>query len=163
MVSTQFFSTLGIPISTGHDFFAGDYHPEPSSQPRDALPVILSQELWRVQFGSNEAILDKPIELNISPYRFYVIGVAPPEVGFPVGVDAWVPVHLFSFSIIQTATVPGGSGGVIGLLKPGLSMAAVEAAMRTWPKERLFDGGDGTVKLTSLRDFLAGELYPLSL
>src|SRR5262249_16968721 len=67
------------------------------------------------------------------------------------------------FSIVQTASVPAYSPGVIGLLKADVSLPAAEARIRAWPKERLFDGGDSRVKLISLRDSLAGELYPLSL
>jgi len=160
MVTSEFFPMLGTRISPGHGFSAAEFSPGSFSP---WLPIILSHDLWRSYFSSNEAILDHSIELNIPPYHFQVIGIAEAGTNFPPGVDAWVPVHLTSFSTIQTADVPAGSGGAIGLLKPGISMVAAEAAIRTWPSERFFDSGaEGIVKLVSLREFQAGEVYPLS-
>jgi len=163
MVSPQFFPALGIPMMAGHDFSVNDHFPIPRSQPR-WLPIIISNELWHSYFASSEAILNHSIDINIYPYYFQVIGIAPPDVNFPSGVDAWVPTHLVSYSTVQTAGVPYGSGGVIGLLKPGLSITAAESAIRTWPKEGFFDGGrDAAIKLIALADFRAGEIYPLSM
>jgi len=161
MVSPTFFSTLDIGMAIGNDFLRSDFHPVPGSQP-GWLPIILSNEIWRNQFASSKGVLTNEIELSVPPYRFQVVGVAPANMGFPGGVDAWVPVHLTSFSLIQTAGIPASSGGAIGLLKRGVSIVAAEAAIRTWPKQRYFDSGqDGAVKLVSLPDFQAGEIYPL--
>lgn len=163
LVSPRFFATLGVSIRTGRDFSETDYYPIPGSQP-DLLPIIISDGLWRTYLASNDSVINKRLELNVPPYHFQVLGVAPPEATFPEGVDGWTPVHLTSYWMFQTAGVPAYSGGVIGLLKPGLSRAAAEAGIRAWPKERLFGSGrDGAVRLVSLRDFRAGEVYPLSL
>lgn len=162
MVSPGFFATLGVRIPIGHDFSGGDF-PSGVRWPQ-SLPIILSHELWHTYFASSQAILNKPIELNIPPYRFEVIGVAPPNGGFPAGVDAWIPVHLTSFSDFQTAGVPAGSGGVVGLLKLRVSITAAEVRFRAWPKEPFFDSGRNlTVQLVSLRDFRGGELYRLGI
>lgn len=162
MVSPEFFSTLGITMAKGRGFSHADFFPEPSSQPR-WLPIIVSHDLWRSYFGSSDDILSRSLDLNIEPYRYQVVGIAPPGTSFPAGADAWVPVHLISFSTIQSAGIPFGEGGVIGLLKPGLPIAAAEAMMQRWPKERLFESGrEEPVRLIPLREFWAGEIYPLS-
>jgi len=162
IVTADFFSTLGVAITTGHDFVKGDdAHPANSALPE--LPVVLSQDLWRACFASDRGIVGKTIQLNIPPYRFEVIGVAPQGAAFPSGVDAWAPIHLTSFSLIQSAGVTEDSGGVLGLLKPGISLAQAETGMRAWPRDPLFDGSDhGTIQLKTLTQFRAGDLYPLT-
>lgn len=162
MVSPQFFLVLESPVFIGKDFSESNV---PATLPaKNSLPVVISYPLWRSYFGGDRSLLGRSIELDMQPYHFRVAGVAAPEFSFPVGVDAWVPTHLVSSSMIQTAGMPAESGGVIGLLKPGVTIGDARAAMGAWPKERLFDRGAAPdVQLTSLREFRAGEIYPLTI
>jgi putative ABC transport system permease protein len=163
MVTPQFFSTLGVTLSVGRDF-TPEMQPAsnlPESLP-SWLPIIISDKLWRTDFGANAKIVGQSITLNVRPYRFQVIGVAPAEVSFPSGTEAWVPEHSVSYTLVQAAGERGG--GVIGLLQARLSIAAAKAEFKTWPQHSRnwlnWDSID-TEQLIPLRAFLGGTLYRL--
>jgi hypothetical protein len=164
MVTPLFFSTLGVKVSIGHDFSRTDQPPAPGSR-IPWLPIVVSHDLWLSYFGGSQDILDHFITLSIYPHNFEVIGVAPPGVSFPPGVDAWVPPHLISTSMVQTANVPNNAQGTIGLLRPGLTIATVTDTIRKWPQHsRMWSAAWGKVpnwRLISLREFLGGKFYRL--
>lgn len=162
MVTPQFFSTLGVKLSLGRDF-SDSMQPPPNAPVwmPNWLPIIISHELWLNSYGGNEGIVGHSITLDMSPYHFQVIGVAPPGVNFPPGVDAWIPAHTVSYYTTQEAGAPPDVGGTIGLLRPGLSMAEAEARIRTWPASKRLSYYGDAVRLTSLREFLGGKLYRL--
>jgi predicted permease len=55
--------------------------------------ALLSHELWSARFGSDPQVLGRTIELNDTTRE--VIGVMPPEFGFPsLRIDVWVPMRL---------------------------------------------------------------------
>ena len=162
MVSWRFFPTLGVRIPIGRDFSEA-MQPIPNEQGimPDWLPIILSDRLWRSQFGGNPNIVGHSIVLNMRPYRFQVIGVAPPGIDFPPGSQAWIPAHDFTGPLVQTPDEEM-EWGVIGLLRPGLSLSAAEAQMRTWPQHtRWWFNWDEAKdeRLTPFRKFLGGQLY----
>jgi macrolide transport system ATP-binding/permease protein len=72
MVSRGFFQTLGVQPALGRAFTD-----EESTTPgRDAV-VILSDELWRTQFGADPRAIGTTIRLNGQP--FTIVGVAPSQ------------------------------------------------------------------------------------
>jgi hypothetical protein len=77
-VSSNFFTTLGIPIAIGRDFLPA----EESGREQ----VILSDALWRSRFGADPAILGRNIRLNGEPRT--MIGVMPRHLALPRG-DQW--------------------------------------------------------------------------
>jgi putative ABC transport system permease protein len=52
--------------------------------------VVLSDALWRHEFGADSTIVGRVIYFAREPHR--VIGIAPPQFSFPAGTDAWAPV-----------------------------------------------------------------------
>lgn len=55
--------------------------------------ALLSHELWSARFGSDPQVLGRTIELNDTTRE--VVGVMPPEFGFPSrGIDVWIPMQL---------------------------------------------------------------------
>lgn len=163
MVTPQFFSTLGVTVSFGKDFTP---EMQPTSNSDESLPswlpIIISDNLWRTDFGANTKIVGHSITLNVRPYRFQVIGVAPAGVNFPSGAEAWVPEHSISYTLVQAAGERGW--GVIGLLRPHLSVATAKSELKTWPQRSRgwlnWDRVDNE-QLTPLRAFLGGTLYRL--
>jgi len=160
-VTPQFFSTLGVAmLGPG---FSMSIPPGPA--PKVAwLPIVISDRLWRTCFASDKGILNHSLELDIYPNHFQVVGIAPPGVSFPPGVDAWLPTESLTGSVFQSPDPPGSSS-TIGLLRSGLSMASAEARIRAWPLPSWYVAGPTykTVHLISLPDFLGGELYHLGL
>lgn len=165
MVTPLFFSTLGVRIRLGQDFspdtqLPPDYESMPSS-----LPIILSDRLWKRDFGSDRKIVGRSLTLNMRPYHFEIIGVAPPGVDFPSGTEAWIPIHLVNFGLVQTGDAVTNDFGVVGLLLPGLSPSTAKEEIQSWPQNTgvWANWGDiGAERLTSFREFLAGKLYRLS-
>jgi predicted permease len=125
-VSSNYFSLLGIYPRVGRAFL-----PEEDTAPgRDAV-VVISDQLWKIRFNANPAILGREIHINSIPFK--VIGVVPPGFygdlkGLPVQV--WIPAMMFG------AAGYGCDDGsyncslfddIIGRLAPGKSAAQAQA------------------------------------
>jgi len=159
-VTPRFFSVLGVRMEHGSDF--ADPPPSPADSKIPWLPIVLSYNLWRNYFGSDEGIVGRSITLELLyPYRFQVIGVAPAGVAFPPDTDAWIPEHLTSSPIMQTASPPNWSRATVGLLRPGISLPAAEAAVRSWPRKDPMWIWNDAFHLVPLREFLVGKFYHL--
>ncbi len=78
--SGNFFAVLGVQPILGAGFPADTFYS------RDRICVI-SHRLWRDRFGSDPAIIGKPIVLSDNPY--VVSGVMPPGFNYPNGTDVW--------------------------------------------------------------------------
>ncbi len=124
-ISSGYFQVLGIHPAKGREF---DFSEE---RPGNGNEVILSDRVWRNQFGAVADILGKRILLDSQP--FIVVGVMPPGVDHPGNsynsvaygdtVDAWTP---FTFD-----GNPANRGGHyvegIGRLKPGVTVEQAAA------------------------------------
>jgi len=86
LVTSEFFSTLGIKPLVGRDFLADEDR-------QGATPTaILSYGFWERRFGGDRNILGKQLTLNNQ--SFTVIGVTPPDFQFGREADVTVPVGL---------------------------------------------------------------------
>jgi hypothetical protein len=83
-VSWNTFSLIGQPPMLGRDFTAADDRTGASPA------VILGGHLWYARYGADPAIVGKTIRVNGAPST--VVGVMPPEVGFPDRVEFWLPL-----------------------------------------------------------------------
>ena len=83
-VSWNTFSLIGQPPALGRDFTASD--------DRIGAPpaVMLGGTLWRARFGADPTIIGKTIRVNGVPST--IVGIMPPEVGFPDRVEFWLPL-----------------------------------------------------------------------
>ena len=52
--------------------------------------VVVSDGLWRRQFGGRSDIVGSTLRLDGKP--FTVIGVAPPDLTIPAGAEYWRPL-----------------------------------------------------------------------
>jgi putative ABC transport system permease protein len=127
VVTQDFFSVFGTKPLLGRTLLASDGE-------RGAAPVVvLSEGMWRSQFGADPQITGSPITLDMRPYT--VVGVMPAEFHTPFLDQAdqlWIPLvqdPLFSGWMIrppQTHWMP-----VIARLRPGVSFAEAQAEMDT--------------------------------
>ena len=86
LVTSEFFSTLGIKPLVGRDFLADEDR-------QGATPTaILSYRFWERRFGADRNILGKQLTLNNQ--SFTVIGVTPPDFQFGEEADVTVPIGL---------------------------------------------------------------------
>jgi len=131
-VSAGFFAVLGISPSLGRTFSNFE---DQSGHEHEA---ILGDRLWREQFGQDSGIVGRSISLN--GFSYSVVGVMPPSFAFPpakempLGLnlpgdpELWVPIAISGrqsgISVL----------GVIGRLKPVVTMSQVQARMSSFEK-----------------------------
>ena len=120
LVSSGFFDVLGVAPAAGRFF-------RPGEDGKGAERVaILGYGLWRDRFGSDPAVVGKPIDLDGVSWR--VIGVAPKEFAFPEGTRIWVPLEMDAAS----GSWWGSYGHqIIGRLRPGVRPEQSAAEIRT--------------------------------
>lgn len=116
-VSEGFFRTLRVAPAIGRGFSAEDDTP-------GAAPVaVLSQELWRRNFGADPAIIGKTIALNHTPCT--VIGVLPEGFRFEPRTDLFIPLQP------KSPRHAGFNFSIVGRLSPGVSEAQAQSAMKS--------------------------------
>lgn len=125
-VSWDFFRTLGVTPAHGRDFL-----PEEDAPGMDKA-VLLSDALWRADFGGDPNILGKPIRVNGTAAT--VVGIMPPKFSFPANEQLWIPVN--------TAFPPRPRNdrgvnfvGIIAKLKPGISVEQAQNEIDTVAKQ----------------------------
>lgn len=119
-LSVEAFAALEVQPLLGRGFREGDDRP-------GAEPVILlSEQLWREEYGRSPGIIGTAIRANGSFHD--VIGVMPERFGFPIREQVWTPL------VIDSETKPRGQGPsyqVIARLKPGVSLREAKAQAAT--------------------------------
>lgn len=144
-VSADFFPMLGIQAALGRV-----PSPDEDQEGRNEV-VVLSDRLWRQQFGGDPAVLGKSLELGKKTVT--VIGVMPPQFTDPMRrrtrADLWQPLGLTAVSMNPKNTEPLT---VWARLKPGVSMKAAEAHLTGL----LGNLGDGQARWASVRS-LGGD------
>ena len=105
-VSSQFFDVLGTPAQFGRTFQKGE------DQPGSNRVVVLSDALWRRNFGADANLVGKNI--SIGGENFSVIGIMPPQFKF-FATQMWVPLV---FTEKQLASRGSHAFNVLGRLKP---------------------------------------------
>jgi putative ABC transport system permease protein len=119
-VSRGFFSSLGLEPVLGREFLPGE---ETSDHNHVA---ILSYGLWRSEFAGDARALGTGVRMNGQSYT--VIGVAPPNFNESLalkGIDVWTPLYFDGNSVMRSNTM-----GVIGRLKPGVTVQAADREMQ---------------------------------
>jgi predicted permease len=123
-VTAGFFGILGLHPAIGRDFGLSDEIP-------DGRVAILSDRVWRNQFGAARDIVGRKIMLHARP--FTVVGVMPPGTDHPGNaynpvaygdtVDLWIP---FTY---EGNPARRGSHYIeaIGRLKPGVTAAQAQS------------------------------------
>ncbi len=77
---------LGVAPQLGRNFDAAD------SVPGAPAVVLLSEQIWRLRFASDPAIVGRQLRINAAPA--VVIGVMPADFSFPMREQLWMPLPL---------------------------------------------------------------------
>ena len=80
-VTANFFNVIGLPPQIGRTFT------EDEDRPGAPALVVISDRLWDRAFQRDPLIVGRPMIFHNTPIT--VIGVMPPEMDSPQGVDAW--------------------------------------------------------------------------
>ncbi len=110
------FTTLGV-----HPAIGRFYGRDEDSPPRGANVAVISDELWRSEFGGEPSVVGKRITVNDGSYT--VVGVLPrgftdPELS---RADVWLPMTLIAPTIDWPTTYRAQWLRVVGRLAPGVS------------------------------------------
>ena len=163
-ISSGYFRVLGVQPARGREF---DFSEE---RPGNGNLVILSDRVWRNQFGAAADILGRKVLLNSQPYT--VVGVMPPGVDHPGNsynsvaygdtVDAWTP---FTFD-----GNPNNRGSHyvegIGRLQPGVTAEQAAADFNGIMTELAsqHEGDKGwTISMVPLYEEIVGSVHKMLL
>ncbi len=84
-VSSSFFDTLGTRPFLGRFLRRDD-----DGSAQSARVLVLSHRAWLSRFGADPDVVGRTVKTEDGVVR--IVGVAPPQLDFPRGVDAWLPV-----------------------------------------------------------------------
>jgi putative ABC transport system permease protein len=152
-VTEDFFGVLGLAPLAGRPILPGDAQ-------ADAQVVVLSEHLWRRNFGGSRGVIGRTVRLHGEPFE--VIGVVPdhPALGSAQS-DAWVRLRLTGE---QARMRQAHYLRVIAKLRPGVSVQQADDEVRRI-SERAFvqSGGPGvaeSARVRPIREEIAGAVRP---
>jgi predicted permease len=162
-VTPNYFAVLGVDAQLGRVFDPHD------ATPGFNLEAVISDELWRREFGADPRILGKALLLDNDLY--HVVGVMPR--GFrDLGAtseerktETWLAAGMAGLPFPPPLRGTRIQGRVIGRLKPGLSIAAaqghldalVESLKKQYPAEYPAQAA-WTVRLSPLSESVVGSV-----
>jgi putative ABC transport system permease protein len=158
-VTPEIFSLLNAKPLAGRTLL-----PEDGKQGAAAVAVV-SENLWRSRFGADPALVGRSVALDMRP--FTVVGILPARFRYPQGAPAqgvWISVLQDPLFGPLTSQPRVGLLGVIGRLKPGISLAKAEAEMgalserlaKEFPEE---DSGL-TIRMKPYHEAVVGNVRP---
>ena len=117
--TASLFSVLGVDAALGRTFT------EDEQEPGKDMIVVLSNGLWRRNFGGDASVIGQQISLN--GINRTVIGVMPPSFSFPEKTtEFWVPLTITPQRKQARNSI---SLKAVGRIKPGVTLAQAQADM----------------------------------
>jgi len=167
-VSGNYFDVLGAPPALGRGF-----RPEEDRTPDTRPVVVLGHSLWQRRFNSDPAIVGRSVYLNGHP--FTIIGVAPEQFAgtkFSLRMEFWVPLMMRSRVINSEIGSDSwrinrahNALGLMGRLKPGVTIAQAEADLSVIARElekSYPQANEGTkVQVVTQREGRVNDAFPV--
>ena len=154
-VSWDFFANLGVQPVLGRNF-----RPE-EDQPGVEKAVLLSDSLWKAEFGSRPDIVGQSVRVN--GRAGIVIGVMPPKFNFPTNEQLWIPVNA-EFPVRPRNDRNVNGVAIIAKLRPEVSMEQAESEITSIARQFAEEYPDTNAQYTKgyvrplLRTFTGGNL-----
>ncbi|HKQ93257.1 MAG TPA: ABC transporter permease [Blastocatellia bacterium] len=115
-VSPNLLDVLGVKVALGRNFLSDE------DQPGKDNVVILTHGLWQRNFGGDPNVVGRTA--NVNGVARTIIGVMPPEVNFPVGVELLAPMAMTPETMGNRTYY---TNQVIGRLKEGVSVVQAQS------------------------------------
>ena len=153
-VSANLFETLGMKPVAGRTFARNEEGP--------AAPhvVMISSGLWQKHFRGAPDAIGRTVYINAEPHT--VVGVMPPQFGFPERAEIWVP-----FRLSDSEDRGSRYMNAVGRLKPGVTLDAAKNEMAAIAKqlETEFPGPNGghTADVDGLQAAATRNIRPIVL
>lgn len=97
MVTANFFDVLGARPWLGSFFHRDDeesaFAPLGVKGNTAQRKIVLAYDAWRKQLGGDSSIVGRQVVDPATKWTYTVVGVAPPGLGYPAGVDFWLPMR----------------------------------------------------------------------
>jgi len=124
-MTTALFSASLLPV-LGVSPIRGRIFTESDDRPGAAPVMLISDGMWRTQFGSDPKIIGRALEVN--EVRREIIGVMPPSFRFPSAeTEIWIPLGLDRVNPPARAFAYNS----VARLKPGVSIADAQRDFTT--------------------------------
>ncbi len=132
-VTGTFFRTLEAAPEIGRPLDASD------DQPGHEYVAVISNALWRSQFGSGRDVSGKQVQLN--RHNYTVVGVMPKDFGYPLNgdipythsefkqTDVWLPLAIAATRRADRVNFESADAAV-GRLRDGVSAAEAQAELQ---------------------------------
>jgi len=125
-----------------------------------APPVlVLSYPTWKRQFGGQSAVVGRQVRNTSNGRSYMVVGVAPLGLGYPAGVDYWVP-------LVPAAGESRANVYIVGRLAPGTAQGVAGEELGRFIRAEAASGVDmlgsdaKAVAVHSLPDVIVASVRP---
>jgi predicted permease len=165
VVSPNYFSILGARPQLGRLFDPGD------TAPGFGDAVVITDGLWHREFGGERSVLGHQMRIDTDLYT--IVGVLPPDFRNPSSAGAG-PVEVYVTAGFRGDPFPPAQRsarflpGIIGRLKPGMTLAQAQARLATFSDSQRRDyGGDypagsgWTLSVSPLKEVVVGNTRTL--
>lgn len=131
MVTSNLFQVVGIHPALGRGFTPDD------NKAGHTSVLILSDDVWKEFFHGDPSIIGRSVPIDGDP--FTVVGVLPPHIYFPMGVNGR---EIISPLNLDDKSLQGRDSSMlqpIALLRPGVTLAQTQAEMNAVHAQLMHD------------------------
>lgn len=156
LVTGEFFEVLGVRPVVGRAFTAAE-----DLEGAERV-LVISHAFWRARYGGDADVVGRSLTFGALPFR--IIGVMPPDVDYPRGVEVWLPT-----SAVPTDGPFGDSGrseiDLLARLRPDVTVEQATAELAALTRQFEIDGPPGGPRglvavVHTFDDVVVGDVRP---
>jgi putative ABC transport system permease protein len=121
VVTDNFFNVLGANPVLGRLFRVGDAVPWGANTSATGVPIVLSHAAWQRAFGGDSSVIGRHLGSPKMNWSMTVVGVAPPGLDYPRGVEYWIASNYGSLDVVArlapNATVAAARSDFLAFLE----------------------------------------------
>jgi putative ABC transport system permease protein len=161
-VTGSFFEVLGVGPLLGRSLSPAD------DRPGAPNVLVITHALWQRRYGGSQDALGR--RLQIGDQSFTIVGVMPPDVGYPRGVEAWMTLAAGASMEMNPAFREGLLRDVdlVARLRPGATLEQARSELAGWVTR--LEAGASAESLRGMRpvvrsyaDAVVGDVRPAML
>ncbi|MGH7575024.1 MAG: ABC transporter permease, partial [Longimicrobiales bacterium] len=151
-VTANFFDVLGARPVLGRLL-------RPEDGAEGAPPVaVISYQTWQREFGGDPDVLSRRLtrtqSVSYGPYS--IVGVAPPGLDYPLGVDYWIPIGGRRLNMDVVARLKSD-------VTPEIARSEFLAIVQVVDRERTIPGSPTAATIRPLTDAVLGDARPIAI